>query len=306
MFAYSNGRVDMHIASLSDVLAQNKKTADAYFVANTMRYGMKTANLKDLRTFFVDIDAGRDATGSYHPTAFVNKVKKSAIAKLKDFPVKPSYIVDTRNGVHAYWIMKTPMPATAQALVYHNDIQAKLVQYFTSVGADEIVKKPNQLMRVPYTYWRKKWVGEKNFPAYFSKIVYENDVRNDRKNMLSALSGVTLPEKRSLDGANANFSDIALTPGQKRYGSYTPKEDLTPKITDDLFDRIATTHPTPAEFAGTTNGGDQDFIKMKRNDLDKLTVLLRTLSYSLKDSGMHTTSEMLQNTVKWISEKYLR
>lgn len=86
--------------------------------------------------------------------------------KINDFPVKPSWIVDTRNGYQCYWMFDNKSKKfIGNNRTLWNGLQKKLVNYF---GADARAIKPNQILRVPYTWWNKSW--EKKVP-YFTSIV---------------------------------------------------------------------------------------------------------------------------------------
>lgn len=144
-----------HTDVLDNVLNNNSdKEADAYFYINGKR---KIADVSKCFAFFVDLDAGRNpTTGKYLTVNQVNVFKHRAINTLNSFGISPSWVVDTRNGYQCYWILDKPL----EDLNLWNGIQKKIVNYFSAVGSDLRAIKPNQIYRLPYTVWHKKWEGQ--------------------------------------------------------------------------------------------------------------------------------------------------
>jgi hypothetical protein len=92
--------------------------------------------------------------------------KKQFLKKINEFPVKPSWVVDTRNGYQCYWIFDdASRNIVGGNKTFWNGLQKKLVNYF---GGDPRAIKPNQIYRVPYTWWRKGWEGK---APYFTSIL---------------------------------------------------------------------------------------------------------------------------------------
>jgi hypothetical protein len=93
--------------------------------------------------------------------------KKEFLNKINSFPVKPSWVVDTRNGYQCYWIFDdASRNIVGSNQTFWNGLQKKLVNYF---GGDPRAIKANQIYRVPYTWWRKEW--EKKAP-YFTSLLH--------------------------------------------------------------------------------------------------------------------------------------
>lgn len=146
--------------SIRDALIANQDGRDVYFYVNNG--GTKKQEIKQLVSFFVDLDAGRDTNGNYLPTKEVVKAKYKMMDKISHFSLKPHIIVETRNGYHAYWLIQ-PKVATAEVLQRYQTVQSRLSSYFSDVGADAYVGKCNQLMRVPFTMWTKTWSKKEEF-----------------------------------------------------------------------------------------------------------------------------------------------
>jgi hypothetical protein len=112
------------------------------------------------------MDAGRDNEGKYFKPSIVVQHKKKFLEKINNFPVAPTWIVDTRNGYQCYWIFDDhSRKLVGKNKTYWNGLQKKLVNYF---GGDPRAIKANQIYRVPYTWWRKGWEGK---APYFTSIL---------------------------------------------------------------------------------------------------------------------------------------
>ncbi len=170
-----------HTSDLEEAMQANlNKDADVYFYVNG---GRKQYAINTISSCFVDLDAGRDANGNYLSSKEVMKFKKSALDKINGFAVKPSWVVDTRNGYQIYWILDDQSRNLLNKTTW-NGIQKKLVNYF---GGDARAIKINQIYRVPYTWWRKCW--EKKAP-YFTSILNGSTGQSiNVKDLMSALTG---------------------------------------------------------------------------------------------------------------------
>lgn len=171
-----------HTDNLTSVaIANDSQGADAYFYVNG---GRKQFTISRVRACFVDMDAGRDDNGSYFKPSIVMQKKKGLLAKINSFPVKPSWVVDTRNGYQCYWILNPNSDSPNQT--YWNGIQKKLVNHFEG---DARAIKVNQIYRIPYTWWRKGWEGKQ---PYFTSILYGStgDIVNIEQ-LKEALDGVS-------------------------------------------------------------------------------------------------------------------
>jgi hypothetical protein len=153
-----------HTDDLNDALQANiNNHSDVYFYVNG---GRKMYAIKQFTCCFCDMDAGRDSDGKYFKPSIVVTKKKQFLKKINEFPVKPSWAVDTRNGYQCYWIFDdASRKIVGSNKTFWNGLQKKLVNYF---GGDPRAIKPNQIYRVPYTWWRKEW--EKKAP-YFTSIL---------------------------------------------------------------------------------------------------------------------------------------
>jgi hypothetical protein len=190
-------------------IANDSQGADAYFYVNG---GRKQYAISRIRACFVDMDAGRDDNGSYFKPSIVMQKKKEFLSKINSFPVKPSWVVDTRNGYQCYWILDHN--ANSPHKTYWNGIQKKLVNFFEG---DARAIKINQIYRIPYTWWRKGWEGKQ---SYFTSI-------------LSGSNGnpVNIEHlKQALDGVSAVVNLVANKTSDewfKEYARAYKKSDVT-------------------------------------------------------------------------------
>jgi hypothetical protein len=190
-------------------IANDSQGADAYFYVNG---GRKQYAISRIRACFVDMDAGRDDNGSYFKPSIVMQKKKEFLNQINNFPVKPSWVVDTRNGYQCYWILNPNTNSPHKT--YWSGIQKKLVNHF---GGDARAIKINQIYRIPYTWWRKGWEGKQ---PYFTSI-------------LSGSTGnpINIEQlKQALDGVSAVVNLVANKTSDewfKEYAKAYKKSDVT-------------------------------------------------------------------------------
>lgn len=96
-----------------------------YFVVNSG--GHKQAEITECHALFCEFDA---------PIT-----KEEALSKLEAFPLRFSALVESRNGYHAYWFLKT---ATSPSL--WRNFQWRLIEQFDS---DAGIEDPSRVMRLP-------------------------------------------------------------------------------------------------------------------------------------------------------------
>lgn len=119
----------------------NMQGYGAFFTVNGFPGTANTRdNLSVLNAFFADIDGTKELP--------------------KNIPLDPTYIVETKNGHHLYWMLDEP--------IYKDDMstdewEAMLVRYdqllyavIDAVGGDKNAKDATRVLRVPDTYYWKK------------------------------------------------------------------------------------------------------------------------------------------------------
>lgn len=161
----------------NEAINQNNDGKDVYFYIN--EGGTKEKDITKLRACFVDLDAGRDENGKYFSLEKVRRHKSKMLGKIASFKLPPTYIVETRNGYQLYWLLSQPVCVNKDSLAQWQSIQYGLNSFFKEVGADSITKRVNQLFRVPYLKWQKRWEGKTPFDVKLlqcsSKKVYTID-----------------------------------------------------------------------------------------------------------------------------------
>lgn len=172
-----------HTNNLHEALQANVNNhSDVYFYVNG---GRKLYAIKQFTCCFCDMDAGRDNEGKYFKPSVVVTKKKAFLKKINEFPVKPSWVVDTRNGYQCYWIFDdASRKIVGHNKTFWNGLQKKLVNYF---GGDPRAIKANQIYRVPYTWWRKEW--EKKAPYFTSLLPGSTGQPINVADLKSALTG---------------------------------------------------------------------------------------------------------------------
>lgn len=235
-----------HTSNLNEVHDANENgNSDAYFYVNG---GRKQYAINTISCCFVDIDAGRDSSGNYLPSKEVMKFKQDALDKINNFAVKPSWVVDTRNGYQMYWILDDESRTLINKTTW-NGIQKKLVNYF---GGDARAIKINQIYRVPYTWWRKCW--EKKAPYFTSILTGSTGHRINVKDLIAALNGqpatVTIVPNATSD---AWFEQWRKTYKNSDSTGLPVTVDAAQKILNTLNNQKAIYTNSSADYCGQKN-----------------------------------------------------
>jgi hypothetical protein len=110
--------------------------AGAFFSVNgTDGLGAKAENINRVRTYYVDVDGLQD--------------KDPVLGKLIQAKLKPSAIVETKNGVHAYWYAAQQTPVD---YALYRKVQLGLIRAF---GGDKSAKDIARVLRIPGTLHQK-------------------------------------------------------------------------------------------------------------------------------------------------------
>lgn len=170
---YKNGY--MIPVSLEKIETENQH-GDIYYVVNTG--GTKDYEINKYNANFIDWDCGRDKDKNYYPLEVVKDYKEKVLLNLDGF-LKPTLIVETRNGFHVYWVYKEEENTTPEQWI---QIQEKLIKKFNS---DRAIKNPARLMRLPFT----KWMKDKNNP-FTVNINTFNDIRYSFAEIVDSLEDI--------------------------------------------------------------------------------------------------------------------
>ncbi|MFB5269111.1 hypothetical protein ACE41H_20310 [Paenibacillus enshidis] len=152
---------------------ENERNNEIYFVVNSGGYSNK--DITAINAVFVDLDCGKDMNKEYYPLQVVQEYKENKLEEIRAFPIVPTCIIETRNGLHCYWFVNDN--ATADRFEICENL---LIAHFK---ADKAVKKLCNLMRVPDTYWCK----DSNNKFKIS-ILEKSDVRYDIDEIVRACS----------------------------------------------------------------------------------------------------------------------
>ena len=178
----------------------NSKGYESYFTVNGFAGSpnAQKSNCTNLNSFFVDIDGRKDP---------------SELEKIKD-RFNPSFITETQNGYHIYWLLDEPIFKAEvspeewdESIARWERIEQAIVIEF---NADPAVKDVPRILRVPDSYYWKNTgdLWEKD-PAKAFKIkgLYKNTSNSYSMNEVEDIIDVT--------AVVTNVSDIATFTNEK-------------------------------------------------------------------------------------------
>ena len=158
--------------SPEQALVKNQQGYGIGFYPNTLEGGRSNDSVKAIRAWYIDIDY------------------ESAKPAWEDFlqisPLIPSFIVETKNGYHIYWLARNERPGE----LYVRQQEA-LIAFF---GADEKCKNMARLLRVP-GYLHQKDASE----PFRIGIVFESEAIYTWKQMKIAFPLLEVEEQVSTE-----------------------------------------------------------------------------------------------------------
>jgi hypothetical protein len=229
---------------INELREWNERNYEIYFVANSGGY--RNEHITKINTVFVDLDCGKDSTGQYHPLDVVEQYKKKKMREIEQFPLQPSYIIETRNGYHVYWFVND-----GATIEQFERCENMLIAYF---DADKQVKNPARLMRVPGFEWRKN-----PDEPYVIRIIQRNDVRYDIDTIISNIP--TIPFSPSDREKLNTLLSIRLPKTPDDSNRTNLNIELIRHQRHDVLKSILS--PTPATF----NTHDEVYAHLKKMDL---------------------------------------
>ncbi len=147
----------------------NQKGYEAYFTVNGFAgtEDAKKDKCTSLNSFFVDIDGRKDA-------AELESIKKKLM---------PTYILETKNGYHIYWVLDEAIHKEDRSgdewdekVLRWERIEQAIVQ---TLNADPVVKDLTRIMRIPGTlYWKKSgdiWKKGPQHAPFKIKGIHKNE-----------------------------------------------------------------------------------------------------------------------------------
>jgi len=156
--------------------------------------GTKDAEISRINACFLDWDAGRGPDDRYLDDASVTGAKAVFRDTLDKFSLRPSIMVETRNGFHAYWLLNAGV-----SVDQFRDCQRRLAQY---LGGDPVTINPARLMRLPGYDWTKQ--GYVRFPVY---VVFSTGTRYAIEDLSGALPALSIQEKGAFGHHNKAVVD---------------------------------------------------------------------------------------------------
>jgi hypothetical protein len=157
----------------------NNEGYDLYFVVNNGGYS--DDHITQLNAVFIDLDCGRNPEGNYRSLDEVNGYKERKLKELEQFALPVSWIIDTRNGLQCYWLLRT-----GATIEQFKKCEERLVAYF---DADKKAKNPSRLMRVPNYFWCK---ANEGLEKYFVKIISHNEASYGIEEIIRSLPEVKI------------------------------------------------------------------------------------------------------------------
>ena len=164
------------------VLSQlNEQGYNIYFYVNGG--GVRDKEINKFNALFIDFDKGKTENKEYYPLDEVAQYKEECIKKVQDFDFEPSFIVETRNGIHVYWLLNDgALPEEWKICT------ERLISYFDS---DPRVKNPARLMRVPHY----NWIKDINNP-FMCNVIESNIIKYDIEDFMFCLPDVAIKETK--------------------------------------------------------------------------------------------------------------
>jgi len=194
--------------TMKDKLKQlNEQGYNIYFTVNSG--GTKKEQINKINAFFIDCDCGKDDKGNYFNLDIVKQYKQRVLQRVQDFGLVPSFVIDSRNGYHVYWLINNAK------VEQFEEVQKKLIHYFNS---DERVFTAQFIMRLPGYYWTKDVQNK-----YLCTVYQYNDVRYNANDFIQHLNSkvpdfvpekkkvstkTTVPKPCSIDNSNEHIDAI--------------------------------------------------------------------------------------------------
>lgn len=214
----------------------NIKGYESYFTVNGFS-GSPNAqkdNCTNLNAFFIDIDGRKD------------------LAELETIKSKlnPSFIIETQNGYHVYWLLDEPIfkeelssEEWDTAVLQWERIEQSIV---TNLDADPVVKDITRILRVPDTYYWKK-TGDKwkeGLEGVFKiKGLYKETMNTYSMDEVEEVFPSIAPIETT------KLSDKPTTTAQERFAK-AEKDNFFERVNEeypimnrDSFTKLTTAHP---------------------------------------------------------------
>jgi hypothetical protein len=153
------------------ITAYNRAGKNVYYTANVCLVAVAKKPTKDdiaaVEFLYVDADPGKDES----PDEFKTRMQPL----IEQFEPKPTFIIDSGNGLQFLWRLETPVAITDKDVIA--DIEARNYALAERLGADPCTRNVERLLRLP---------GTDNFPNEVkrklgrvkcrARVLEENDI----------------------------------------------------------------------------------------------------------------------------------
>lgn len=197
-------------------LENQKQGYGIFFSVNGFHGGKRTSeNLTNINAFFCDIDYPDKLNRT---AASIKQYKQDLLMELiaEDLPI-PTYIVETKNGLHVYWVLEKPIylselnPDQQNSLrVRYRDIEeAILKKYDGDPGAKDV----SRVLRIPGTLHQKDPADPFEVKIYH----YTEECVYTFTEIAEAFLKKDAPDEWALAQGENALNDEALTLIEKEY-----------------------------------------------------------------------------------------
>jgi hypothetical protein len=177
----------------------NRLNADGYNIYFTVNSGgTHSYEINKINAVFIDFDRGKDGNNQYFSLEITEEYKRECINRVGAFECQPSFIVETRNGIHVYWLVNE-----SASIDQFKDCQLRLINYFNS---DKSIKTAERIMRLPDF----NWVKDINNP-FMCKIVSSDANRYDISSIINYLLETDSREDRCTTNKNNNNTNVFIS-----------------------------------------------------------------------------------------------
>lgn len=163
---------------------------------------------------FVDIDAPKEIR---HDKALIKTWKQTIKKRIFSFALRPSIVVDTKNGFHVYWLLKNG----EHKLFKH--IQMQLVQYF---DGDAQCVNESRLLRLPFFFHRK----DVNEPYPVTLKVFESKNKYTQEEINAVLPKLDEENLLKIFKNDNDFKQIEISDAKR--------EDVLDLLTNEIYASI--------------------------------------------------------------------
>lgn len=248
-----------------DYINEANKNGNAVFFKPN--FGYKEKNVQEVKAHFVDLDLEVDSENEKS----MQEQKQELLEYLKNLKVKPAFIVETKKGLHAYWLIKDgkveSFPAVQKILIDHFD------------KADTQITNISHALRVPGFFHMK----DMNKP-FFVKILYFNRNYTAQKELINAF----ISENKTLEdyrNCNINKENSKKVDNLESFFEAMKQQDIREYLKLDVelgenFNCIFHDDQNPSAVISRQNGRYKYFCNssncsVDRRGIDLLDIILK-------------------------------